>query len=64
MIAYIEQNTEVVNVFKSKSRERVLKNYTWEKIANQYYTLFELISSQKTGELKKIKTSKFPVNLI
>lgn len=64
MIAYIEQNTEVVNIFKSKSRERVLKNYTWEKIANQYYTLFELISSQKTGELKKIKTSKFPVNLI
>lgn len=44
----IESNTSLLSHYREISRNRIKNNYTWEKIADQYYDLFNLLScSQK-----------------
>lgn len=42
-ITSFENNTTLIDEYKQKSRKRILENYTWEKIAYQYYTLLHHI---------------------
>jgi glycosyltransferase involved in cell wall biosynthesis len=39
-VHYAESNPDVMDKLKRKSRDRIVENYTWEKIANQYTELF------------------------
>ncbi|MBN2031216.1 glycosyltransferase [bacterium] len=41
MIRWIDRNPETVHQYRQKSRERILNQYTWEKIAAQYNQLFK-----------------------
>ena len=43
LINYIENNPEILITLRTKSRNRVLENYTWEKITRQYFDLFSRI---------------------
>lgn len=40
IIEVIEANKEIINSMRLTSRNRILENYTWEKITNQYIELF------------------------
>jgi len=40
LISYLETNPFILADYRNKSRNRILENYTWEKIANQYFELF------------------------
>ena len=47
-INYLEANQNEVEKFRNISRERIIENYTWEKITNQYIDLFnKMLSNQK-----------------
>ena len=39
-IQHLEKNPKTVYEYRKKSRNRILENYTWDKITNQYKTLF------------------------
>ena len=41
LIGDIDSNVQLLTSFQVISRERIVNNYTWEKIANQYANLFE-----------------------
>jgi glycosyltransferase involved in cell wall biosynthesis len=43
----IEANEISLNAYKAKSRNRILENYTWEKITQQYFDLFQKLSNEK-----------------
>lgn len=47
LINCIEKDSELLKSYRDKSRNRILENYTWEKIAQQYLDLFEDISRKK-----------------
>ena len=48
LIHYVEKHPLLVSELKTKSRERIINNYTWEKILNQYIEVFEsLVSNNK-----------------
>ena len=47
LIKKIEDNPRLVEDFRDKSRERIIENYTWEKITDQYIELFESMSLKK-----------------
>ena len=47
LIEKVENNPEVLLEYRSKSRQRIVENYTWEKIVAQYYTLFNQILNGK-----------------
>ena len=38
-IQQLEKNCQIVMHYRKKSRNRILENYTWDKIASQYKTL-------------------------
>ncbi len=40
LIEQIENNTEQIEHLKNVSRNRIIENYTWEKITDQYIDLF------------------------
>lgn len=40
MIHFIEAEPDTLIVYQQKSRKRIIENYTWEKITQQYDTLF------------------------
>jgi glycosyltransferase involved in cell wall biosynthesis len=40
VIDNIEKNDSGLDVFRTKARDRITNNYTWEKICSQYVTLF------------------------
>ena len=40
LIEKVENNPEVLLEYRSKSRQRIVENYTWEKIVSQYCKLF------------------------
>lgn len=44
LLVSVETNSNQLNIYKEKSRKRITENYTWEKIADQY---FELVKSFK-----------------
>lgn len=48
LIDYADSNPSKLFKLKEKSRERIYENYTWEKITEQYYSLFK----QMLGEEK------------
>jgi len=41
IIEEIEKDHSVINSLKAGSRNRIVENYTWEKITNQYINLFQ-----------------------
>jgi glycosyltransferase involved in cell wall biosynthesis len=41
LIHQVETGAFQLDVYKSKARKRILDNYTWEKITNQYLSLFK-----------------------
>ena len=41
LIKLVEAEPNLLEVMRSKSRQRILENYTWEKIVAQYESLFE-----------------------
>jgi glycosyltransferase involved in cell wall biosynthesis len=45
MLSYVEQNEDLLATFRAKSRQRIIENYTWEKISDQYLQLFKNMSS-------------------
>jgi glycosyltransferase involved in cell wall biosynthesis len=46
-INLLETTPEILQVYKEKSRKRIVQNYTWEKIADQYLQLFaEMVCSK------------------
>ena len=47
MINHMENNRELLENMKKKSRERIKENYTWEKITNQYVQLFERMARNR-----------------
>lgn len=44
----IENNDTSLNTFRGKARERIISNYTWEKICSQYVNLFKEISEKRS----------------
>jgi glycosyltransferase involved in cell wall biosynthesis len=40
LINEIEQNYDIILKMRKTSRERIVENYTWEKITQQYISLF------------------------
>ena len=42
-INIIEENYKIVSNYRKKSRDRIVENYTWEKIVNQYRILINNI---------------------
>ena len=44
LINYLENNLDIVNIYKLKARNRILENYTWEKITDQYIHEFEKLT--------------------
>jgi len=40
IIEEVEKNDSIINSLKAISRNRIAENYTWEKITNQYISLF------------------------
>ena len=40
LINYVENEQNLVKEYRGKSKERIINNYTWEKIASQYDTFF------------------------
>lgn len=42
----IDQDTELVDDFRAKSRDRIKEAYTWDKITDQYEELFESLSKK------------------
>jgi glycosyltransferase involved in cell wall biosynthesis len=47
LINQIEKDEKVLISYKEKSRNRIIENYTWEKISQQYLDLFRKISFKK-----------------
>jgi glycosyltransferase involved in cell wall biosynthesis len=47
IIEEVEKNDSVINSLKAISRNRITENYTWEKITEQYITLFYKMLKQK-----------------
>lgn len=45
MLNYIEENGNLLATFRVKSRQRIIENYTWEKISDQYLQLFKKMSA-------------------
>ena len=45
MINFIEVNPDVIERLRRISRNRIEENYTWEKVTNQYISLFKKIFS-------------------
>jgi len=41
LINKVEETPSILDHYRSHSRERILNNYRWEKIASQYYELFK-----------------------
>lgn len=39
----IEAQSDTLQIIKERSRQRIIENYTWEKISNQYQSLFEKV---------------------
>ncbi|RYG46105.1 MAG: glycosyltransferase [Chitinophagaceae bacterium] len=48
LIDQIEKKPGLLEMFRNKSRERIREHYTWEKIAQQYYDLFESMDRKKS----------------
>lgn len=46
-----ETTSEILQSFKEKSRNRIIENYTWEKITNQYLQLFRDMTSKKRNNI-------------
>lgn len=44
LIHYVESDAQKLLDLKEKSRKRIIENYTWEKITNQYIDLFNSLS--------------------
>ena len=45
-IEEIEKNNDLVVEYRTKSRNRISDNYTWDKIVNQYLKLLNSLSSK------------------
>jgi glycosyltransferase involved in cell wall biosynthesis len=41
-----EKNDSVLDTFRAKARERIVNNYTWEKICSQYMELFRELGNR------------------
>lgn len=49
LINSVDKNQEAINVLSKKSRNRIINNYTWEKITDQYIRLFNsMLDTSKT----------------
>ena len=54
IIEEVEKNDSIINSLKTISRNRIIENYTWEKIVNQYVNLFQkLINEDQRCQIKK-----------
>lgn len=49
LIDQVEQDPEVLSDMQKKSRNRIIEQYTWEKITNQYLGLFQKMREGKTA---------------
>jgi glycosyltransferase involved in cell wall biosynthesis len=49
IIEEVENNETHLNVLRNKARERIINNYTWEKIASQYIDLFRNLSKKQVN---------------
>ena len=47
LIDHIEGETKKLDQYRMKSRNRILENYTWEKITQQYFDLFTEMATKK-----------------
>ncbi len=45
-----DNDVEEVQIFRDLSRNRIKENYTWERITNQYLTLFSSLINSKKNE--------------
>lgn len=52
LINCIENDSELLNSYRGRSRNRILENYTWEKITQQYVDLFEELSERNSVNSK------------
>ena len=43
LLESVEKNPEVLEDYRKKARQRIIENYTWEKITGQYINLFKEI---------------------
>lgn len=41
MLEFVEKNPERLEILRKKSRQRIIENYTWDKITDQYIELFK-----------------------
>lgn len=46
-LKYITENSEVPEVYRKKARTRILDRFTWDKIADEYASLFEEVVHRK-----------------
>lgn len=46
MLSYVEKNESLLATFRARSKQRIIENYTWEKISDQYLQLFKRMSSR------------------
>ncbi len=49
IIELIEQKPEILVEYRDKSRKRIVENYTWEKIASQYFEVIHKLSLKKAN---------------
>ena len=47
VIDYADLNNDELEELRKKSRSRIIENYTWDKIANQYENLFKVMIKNK-----------------
>ena len=47
LIESVERNPTQLDIFRNNSKQRIVENYTWEKITNQYMELFEKMIEKK-----------------
>lgn len=61
-LRYIVEHPEVAESFRAKARSRILERFTWDRIADEYLLLFEMLHQRRPKQeiFERFKAAQIP----